>query len=104
MNDDIGKFFKAFITHKFVKDSERVARDLILLILTTGLRSIEARGLQWKHVNFERKIFTIPDTKNRLDHTLPMVPLTYSLLRYRQEHGEDSEYVFRIKRESNSPY
>lgn len=101
-NIDLGKFLKAFVNYKYQRDSERVARDVILLIITTGLRSQEARTLKWKNVDFERKLIIIPDTKNKLPHIVPMVPLTYSLLSYRQEYRDSSQYVFRVKRETKS--
>jgi len=102
VNDDLPKFLTALTQYQYLRDSERVARDLTILILTTGLRSTEARTLKWENVDFRRKQFTIPDPKNRRPHTVPMVPLTYSLLRYREENAEGSEYVFRIKRTTKS--
>jgi integrase len=102
VNLDLPKFLIAFTEYKYLRDSERVARDVILLILTTGLRSKEARTLQWKHVDMERKMFTIPDTKNRRDHVVPMTPLTYGMFRYRQQHSDKSKYVFRIRRKTKS--
>lgn len=101
---NLGKFFKALIEYKYVKDSEMVARDVILLIITTGLRSEEARALIWKNVDLkkEKRAFIIPDTKNGLDHTVSLTPLSYSMFLYRKEHGEGSEYVFRIKESSKA--
>ncbi|MBI3441070.1 MAG: integrase arm-type DNA-binding domain-containing protein [Proteobacteria bacterium] len=84
-SDDLGAFFKVIIDFKHVKDSEVVARDVILLIITTGLRSEEARALKWEDVDFRRGKIVIPDTKNNLPHTVPMTPLTYSMLLYRRE-------------------
>ena len=101
-NNNLGKFFKSFVEYKYVKDSEIVARDALLLIVTTGLRSAEARTLRWENVDFKRGKFVIPDTKNGLDHTVPMTPLTWSLLKYRERQGEGSEYVFRIKKSSKT--
>jgi len=77
---------------------------VILLIITTGLRSEEARALKWENVDLrkERLAFIIPDTKNGLDHTVSITPLSYSMLLYRKEHGEGSEYVFRIKESSKA--
>ena len=101
-SDDLGNFFKAMVDFNYVKDSEVVARDVILLIITTGLRSAEARTLKWEDVDFKRGKIIIPDTKNGLNHTVPMTPLTWSMLKYRKEHSEGSVYVFRIKGSSNT--
>ena len=92
----------ALKNYKFLRDSERVSRDVILLILTTGLRLTEASTIQWKQINFNKKTILIPDTKNGRDHVVPMTPLTFAMLLYRREHHEDSSYVFRIKGVSKS--
>ncbi len=102
VNNDIGKFCKALTDLRFYRDSEKVARDIIVLILTTGLRSVEARTLRWSDIDFERKVIKIADTKNGRPHTVPMVPLTYSMLRYREENKEGSRYVFRMRGETKT--
>lgn len=104
VSHDLEKFFTALTKYNFNKDSEQVARDLIMLILATGLRSTEARSIVWTNVDFKRKKFTIPNTKNGSPHIVPMTNLTYSLFRHRQENKTESKYVFRIKRASKSGY
>lgn len=104
VNEDLARFLNIFSRYKYQRDSERVARDIILLILTTGLRSTEASTLQWKDVDMRRKLFIVRDTKNGSDHTVPMISMTYSMFQYRQEHSEGSPYVFRIKGDKKSPY
>lgn len=104
LNHDLAPFLKALTNYKFIKDSEKTARDVIVLLLTTGLRSIEARSLMWSNVDFERKRFIIADPKNRRPHVVPMTPLTYAMFRERESVSEQSEYVFRIKGETKSPF
>ena len=103
-NQDLEKFLIVFTKYNYLRDSERVARDLIALILTTGLRVNEARTLQWNTVDMARKCFTIKDTKNHRDHVVPMTPLTFALFRYRREHSLGSPYVFRVKSNTNTEY
>jgi len=101
---DLEKFLTAFVRYDYARDSQMVARDVIVLILSTGLRKNEAQKLMWKDVDFKRKTINIPNTKNGRDHLLPMTQLTYSMLKYRQENAEKSKYVFRLKGDNESPH
>ena len=98
-NYDLPKFLKAFIEYDYPKDSQKVARDMIILMLMTGLRFGEASSIKSDYVDLEKKILRIPDTKNRQDHYVPLVPLTFTMLRYRLENDmeKNSPYIFRIK-------
>lgn len=58
----------------------RTARDYLMLLVLTGLRSSEARNLQWTDIDFERRQFTVRNTKNGDDHCLPMSFLVERLL------------------------
>jgi integrase len=73
--DRLFDFVRALITECFP-----VARDCTLLQLLTGLRDSEAKQIRWTNVDFDKKVFTITDTKGKKDHTLPMSYLTYALL------------------------
>jgi integrase len=67
--------------------------DYLLLLLFTGLRRSEAMGLRWENVDFAERTLTIPDTKNREPHTLPLSAYLVELLTARAEQA-DSPYVF----------
>jgi integrase len=69
-----------------------VFADYFTLLLLTGLRKDEAAGMLRADVDFKRGRFTVRDTKNKQDHTLPMTPVIRSLLERRCVGG--SEYVF----------
>ncbi len=70
-------------------------RDALLLIMHTGLRKGEACGLRWEDVDMDRGIFTVRDTKNGSDHTLPMAEYVYNLFRRRQRLAKaDDVFVF----------
>lgn len=73
--------------------SHFVIADLLRLILFTGLRSSEARKLQWEHVDFEDRTLTIPDPKNRHTFVLPLSDLVFDILQERRELALN-EYVF----------
>ena len=109
LDGNLGRFLTAFIQFDYQKDSQKTARDIILLMLTSGLRFDEARKIRFSDVDLKLanpKVF-IPDTKNRRDHYVPLVPLTFTMFRYRKEKYRDtnSDYVFRIKGgRTKSPY
>lgn len=60
-------------------------RDYLLLVLFTGLRKEEAAKLTWNNVDLEARTLTVIDTKNHLDHTLPLSDFLYELLQRRKE-------------------
>ncbi len=62
-----------------------IVRDFFLFLLHTGLRRNEAAKLKWNQVDFEEACFTIPDTKNKEPHTLPLSDYLQSLLTNRKE-------------------
>ena len=67
-------------------------RDLIWLLLHTGLRLEEALHLKWNSVDFSNERFTVFDTKNNRDHTLPMTENTKIMFERRVSEG--GQYVF----------
>lgn len=69
-------------------------RDLILLLIFTGLRRGEATNMLWEDVDFEDRSFTVRGTKNGTDHSLPMSDFVYGLLRLRYLSRKESRYVF----------
>lgn len=68
-------------------------RDFLMLVLLTGLRLNEAKGLCWRDVDMEGRTLTIRDPKNHDDHTLPMGDYLADLLKRRHEVS-GTEYVF----------
>lgn len=70
-----------------------VTRDYLRFLLFTGLRKMEAASLTWEQVCFEEGSITIPDTKNREPHSLPLSPYLNEILRSRRESSE-SKWVF----------
>jgi len=66
--------------------------DLIWLLIHTGLRLEEALMLKWNAVDFNNETFTVFDTKNSRDHTLPMTENTKIMLTRRANDGDN--FVF----------
>lgn len=71
-------------------------RDLLRLLLLTGLRKNEGAGLRWEYVDFQARTLHVPETKNRRPLTLPLSGFLVDLLRDRwltaQETG--APFVF----------
>jgi len=53
----------------------------VLLLLYTGLRKSEALSLRWEDLNFEDMVFTVKNTKNEIDHHVPMSPPVSNVFR-----------------------
>ncbi len=67
--------------------------DYLIFILLTGLRQSEAAGLLWRDVDFNNKMFTVRNTKNHTDHTLPLTDILTTLLNKRRLNS-NSDFVF----------
>lgn len=85
---DLGRFAWALVNFKPTQSKKNfnTGRDVILLLLVSGLRSQEAMQLKWDDANMKRKRFVIKDTKNRKDHTVPMTRLMYAMFKSRYEN------------------
>lgn len=77
---------------KISYDQESIP-DYLLLLLLTGLRREEGLTLTWENIDFIAKTLTIKDTKNRLDHILPLPDFLFDLLSKRKEKC-NSQWVF----------
>ena len=74
--------------------SNDVTRDYLHFLLFTGLRKMEAATMTWNQVDFKTGTFTIPDTKNREPHTLPLTDFLIDLLKHRKKYSGESQWVF----------
>jgi len=70
-----------------------VCRDYLETLLLTGLRKGEAGRLLIEDVDLEARTLTIPDTKNRHTHTLPMGRMLERII-LRRVKAAQSEWVF----------
>ena len=61
-----------------------IESDFVLLLMVTGLRINEARALQW--INVKEDTFTVLDTKNHSDHTLPITKVVGEILERRRNN------------------
>ena len=74
-----------------------VVRNYLLLILFTGLRKEEAAQLKWSDINFNSRTLTVTETKNKLQHVLPLSDYIFELLQKRRNSASttsNNDYVF----------
>lgn len=82
---------KAWFAAVNALDNERIsgiaetARDYLLTVLFTGLRRTEAASIKKTDVDLNARVLTIPDTKNKVVHTLPLPDFLFELLSCRVE-------------------
>ncbi|MET0497956.1 MAG: integrase family protein, partial [Steroidobacteraceae bacterium] len=68
--------------------------DWLLVTLFTGLRRNEGLRLPWADVDLDNKTLTVRDTKNHLDHTLPLSDYLIELLAARRKAEPEAVQVF----------
>ena len=72
-----------------------IVKDYLLLVLFTGLRRQEAARLKWSDIDINNKKLTVADTKNHLNHTLPLSNFLFELLQSRYNaNATNSKFVF----------
>lgn len=71
-------------------------RDLLRLLLLTGLRKNEAASLRWEHIDLIGGTLHVPETKNRRPLTLPLSDWLRAMLAARLSDAErtGSPFVF----------
>jgi len=88
-----GNDFKEF--YEGIQSFNEVTRDCYLFCLYHGLRSEEAAGMQWVHVDLEKLSISLPDTKNRHTLHVPLSRQSLAILKQRrQRNPEGSPWVF----------
>lgn len=66
---------------------------VVVLALSTGMRSSEIRYLKWSDVDMQHKRIVLPDTKNNETRTVPLVGHALELMR-KKVRRIDSPFVF----------
>ena len=72
-----------------IEEEEVFARGLFWLYLLTGMRKSEIRLAKWNQVDFERKEFRLPETKNGKPHYLPLSNEAISVLKSTPKTNSD---------------
>ncbi len=69
-------------------------REIIILVLNTGLRLSEIINLKWKDIDFPRKILIVSKTKNKVPKQVPLNKIAYELLLIKSKTVNITGYVF----------
>jgi integrase len=90
-SDEMPSFYRAVHALRNTRD-----RDLIMLLLFTGLRFTEAAGMRWEDVDFPQRAIRLPAarTKARRRLDLPMTTQVRDLLVARRAVGIEGDFVF----------
>ena len=67
-------------------------RDVLLIMLDTGMRPAEVFRMQWEHVKWERELVFVPRSKSRKSKR--HVPLSERVRAALQVRAKDSSFVF----------
>lgn len=89
--DEMQKFFGAL-----EQLSEPTTRDFFLMCLYSGARKSNVLAMRWDEINFSRREWRIPMTKNGTSQVLPLVDPAIELLKQRRKESS-SVWVFPSK-------
>lgn len=94
--------FKEEDLKEFIKDlknenkiDEQTKRAIYLQILSIN-RPINTVSVKWEHIDFEKKIWTIPanETKTKIKHEIPLNDFMLKILKEQYLFSGDKEFVF----------
>lgn len=80
------------LSNDLIAPNRETIRDYLLFVLFNGLRRREATALTWNRVDFKDRTFTLIETKNHTDHTLPLSHYLYDMLAVRKANAVN-QYV-----------
>ena len=86
---ELRAFFEALAT-----EPNDTLRNYFLVCLFTGARKSNVLAMQWVDIDFETRIWRIPETKSGEPVVVPLVDAVASLLQTRQEVANGSPWVF----------
>lgn len=84
------EFFKRLPTSGLAATSQ----NALLIQLATITRIGEVLGARWEHVDFERRLWTLPETKNGKRHTVHLNEMALRTFEALRQHGELTAWVF----------
>ncbi|KJV74945.1 phage integrase family protein [Orientia tsutsugamushi str. TA763] len=77
--DEMGRFL-----HVLCGEASPLIRDFALLALYTGARKSNVLEMEWDNIDFERKIWHIPKTKNVKAQNIPLTNEIIEILQARK--------------------
>lgn len=74
-------------------EENKTARDYIKMSLMTGARKSNVLAMRWDQINWDQRLWRIPETKNGEPISIPLIPQALELLEKRQYKAQSS-WVF----------
>lgn len=65
-------------------EENTTARDYFWLLLLTGVRKSNLLAMRWADIDWDRRTWRIPDTKNGIPHTVPLMERAMTILEARK--------------------
>ena len=91
------RFLKQGEFPKFINSLEQeenmIIKKFFWILLLTGQRKSNVLAMRWEEIDFNRKVWIIPETKNGDSLTVPLVDRAIILLK-ELENCKDSDWVF----------
>jgi len=81
-----------------LKSRSKWLYPIIITAIETGMRLGEIMGLRWEHIDLERQVAHLPDTKNNLRRDVPLS--TKAVQIFESIRGSSNDRVFPITPES----
>ncbi len=88
-----GAELRAFFEALAIEPNDTL-RDYFLVCLFTGARKSNVLAMQWVDIDFDTRIWRIPETKSGKPVVVPLVDAIASILQARQEVANGSSWVF----------
>ena len=86
--DEIPRFFRAL-----AEETNKTARDYLLMSLLTGARRSNVLAMHWDEINFALSEWHIKETKNGEPHVIPLTNTAIQVLKDRRKTTQ-GDYVF----------
>ncbi|HEY9789648.1 MAG TPA: site-specific integrase [Candidatus Obscuribacterales bacterium] len=77
-----------------------ILRHYFLVLMETGARKSNVLEMQWRHINWDLKLWTIENTKNDDTHEVPLTELALAVLHERMEAEKDEALIKLYGREN----
>ena len=87
--DELPHFFESLDA-----ESNVTVRDYIYVSLLTGARKSNVLAMRWEDINFERREWLIPETKNGESLRIPLVLKVIDILKLRLQNYGQRDWVF----------
>jgi len=87
--DELPRFFESLES-----ETNSTIRDYIYISLLTGARRANVQAMRWEEINFERKEWLIPETKNGDSLRIHLTEKVISILQNRLKCSSKQEWVF----------